>query len=391
MDRSELVSLVNTTLLLTALVFGAFFAWRFYKEYTIRAEREIARREISDRSAAAAAEASLYHARAAAEERERIAKEAAEERERNARELALEREYQLAQMVRDRELAEEKARNEGGFQFFEVTETQKRAFTDAFNGFKEYAELKGYNVVVLVDSARQGLVGLKITITDVGATVSTTQVRRDVNEYIRKMAEQNDLSDMPMVTDPVEHARLVAAICTRFGFLRHQAEMSATTAQAYRAMIATIGHQGLGAVGYLPAPASPPITIQITNDGGRLMSGNNSASNSPGAAVGAGNTAGITGSVVIVGATESEREAQTSAIDALIERIKASGLAPEQKEEAARNLSNVKEEVTENETPDQGRIARWLSRAQQITQLGTAGAELFEKGEELYRQFGSTG
>ena len=77
-----------------------------------------------------------------------------------------------------------------------------------------------------------------------------------------------------------------------------------------------------------------------------------------------------------------------AAIDGLIERIKASGLAPDEKEEATRNLTNVKEEVTENETPDKGRIARWLGRAQQITKLGTAGAELIEKGEELYRQFG---
>lgn len=120
------------------------------------------------------------------------------------------------------------------------------------------------------------------------------------------------------------------------------------------------------------------------------MSGNNSATNSPGAAVGEGNTAGITGSVVIVGATPGEREAQGAAIDGLIERIKASGLAPEHKEEATRNLTNVKEEVTESDAPDKGRIARWLSRAQQITRLGTAGAELIEKGEELYRRFGST-
>src|SRR3954447_23581093 len=70
---------------------------------------------------------------------------------------------------------------EGGFQFFEVNELQKRAFIDAFNGFKEYAEVRGYAVDVYVDASRPGMVGLKITVRDAGVTVSTGQVRADVN------------------------------------------------------------------------------------------------------------------------------------------------------------------------------------------------------------------
>lgn len=248
MYSPDLLSMMNTALVMSAVVIGAAFALRFYRDYSRRSERQLKIQEQSLEQSVAAA----YQAREDAERRELLAKEAADERERHARELALEREhifeqrfreqeYELRQMARERELAEERAKEAGGFQFFEVTEEQKGVFIDAFNGFKEYASLKGYNVVVLVDSSRQGLVGLKITITDVGTTVSTSQVRRDVNEYIRKMAEQDDLSDMPMVTDPIEHLRLVAAICTRFGFLRHQAEMNATAAQAYRAMIATVG------------------------------------------------------------------------------------------------------------------------------------------------------
>jgi hypothetical protein len=193
---------------------------------------------------------------------------------------------------------------EGGFQFFEVNDLQKKAFIDAFNGFKEYAELKGYNVTVIVDSSKPGMVGLKIVVDDAGVTVSTNQVRADVNEYVRKMRDQDDLADMPIVTDPIEHARLVAAVKMRFEFLRHQAQMNATAAEAYRAILSAVAKEGLGAIGYLPAPLIPNVTVQIQNDGARLMSNTNSstntATNSPGAAVGQRNRAGITASWLLL-------------------------------------------------------------------------------------------
>jgi hypothetical protein len=92
-----------------------------------------------------------------------------------------------------------------GFQFFDVHEHYKITFIDALNGFKEYADLKGYNVTVVINSEVPGKVGLKITVNDAQTTVSTNQVRRDVNEYIQKLNSGDDLSDMPMIQDPVEH------------------------------------------------------------------------------------------------------------------------------------------------------------------------------------------
>lgn len=119
------------------------------------------------------------------------------------------------------------------------------------------------------------------------------------------------------------------------------------------------------------------------------MSGTNTATNSPGAAVGEGNTAGITGSTVTIGSTVSQRSAQASALDELIKHTNASSLDAEQKAEAVRNLANVKEEVDEADTPDTGRIAKWLDRAKTIMGVGTAGAELLEKADSLFKLFGA--
>ena len=285
--------------------------------------------------------------------------------------------------------ADSEKEKEEGFQFFEVNENQKKTFVDAFNGFKEYAELRGYNVDVLIDASRDGSVGVRITIRDAGVTVSTSQVRADVNDYIRKMRDGDDLSDMPPVVDPIEHSRLMAAIKMRFDFIRHQADMNATAAEAYRTMLLTVTKQSMGGISYLPAPPMPTVHVQIGTDGGHAVSGTYSATHSPGAAVGTNNQAGIIGSAVTIGATPVEREQQTSALEQLIAQIRLSPLGSEQKEEAVRNLSNVKDEVKEDKA-DKGRIAKWLNRAREIIKVGAAGAELVQKGEEVFSMFGGS-
>ena len=148
--------------------------------------------------------------------------------------------------------------------------------------------LKGYNVSVLVDAAKVGAVGLKIVVNDIGVTVSANRVREDVNEYIRKMRDLDDLSDMPMVVDLVLHARLVGALQMRFEFVKHQSRLNAAEAEAYKRMLRAVSETGVGRVTYPSSPAMPRVQLQISNDGGKAMSGTNPATNSPGAAVGGG-------------------------------------------------------------------------------------------------------
>jgi hypothetical protein len=274
----------------------------------------------------------------------------------------------------------------GGFQYFKTDERHKGLFVDAFNGFKEFAALKGYSVAVAIDTGRPGMVGLKVTVIDIGVTVSTSQVRRDVNEYINKLNAEDDLAEMPVVTDPAEHARLVKAILARNDMLRHQASLNAYAATTYRGILDTV----MGSPGAFRAISyqSPvPMHIQITNDGGKSMAANNTATNSPGAAVGSRNRAGIADSVVTVGATESERTAQVDAVQKLMAQIKASSLDDDNKAEALRYLANIKEEVAED-SPDSGRIAKWLKGAGEVINVGTAGAALAQKVSDVVNMFG---
>jgi hypothetical protein len=118
----------------------------------------------------------------------------------------------------------------GGFVFASVKDEHKAIFSDAVSGFGEYARLKGYRVTLAIDDSVPGKVGFKFVIVDSGATVSTGKVTRDVDEYIAKLKDSDDLGDMPIVTDPIEHKRIVSALKMRFSLKRHEMELHAELA-----------------------------------------------------------------------------------------------------------------------------------------------------------------
>jgi hypothetical protein len=174
----------------------------------------------------------------------------------------------------------------------------------------------------------------------------------------------------------------------RSSFLRHQIDLNAYSTQVYKQVLDDISRSvSRQAIGYRPLPM---VSVWNTQDGGHAMIESNTATNSPGAALGRKNTAGVINSVVTIGASATERVSQVNAVSDLIERIKGSDLGDEQKAEAVRNLINVKEEVNEAQDPDKGRIAKWLSRSKDIIGIGVAGTDLIEKANDVFRMFGGS-
>jgi hypothetical protein len=133
-------------------------------------------------------------------------------------------------------------------------------------GFGEYAKLKGYNITFAMDASLPGKVGIKFVIMDAGVTVSTATVKKDVDEYINKMRNSDNLRDMPIVTDPIEHDRLVSVITMRFSYLKHEAELHAIQSLAYRRMFEDVQFMANRAIAYAPPPAQN-LNIQVYNRG----------------------------------------------------------------------------------------------------------------------------
>ena len=257
-------------------------------------------------------------------------------------------------------------------------------------GFGEYAKLKGYNITFAMDASLPGKVGIKFVIMDAGVTVSTATVKKDVDEYINKMRNSDNLRDMPIVTDPIEHERLVSVITMRFSYLKHEAELHAIQSLAYRRMFEDVQFMANRAIAYAPPPAQN-LNIQVYNRGDSNMVGDTyKAEHSPGASVGVGNIVRIEGSSIIIGSSNEQRAQQAASVDALIQLVRTSKLVDDEKATAVRHLENLKEEINSGEKPDAGLIAKSLGRLKSVFDTATAGAELYEKAKDVFATFGVT-
>ena len=275
-----------------------------------------------------------------------------------------------------------------GFVFFDIDEQYKTLFSDAMQGFSEYAKLKGYSITLAIDTSLPKKVGIKFVIMDVGVTVSTNTVRTDVDEYISKLKTSDNLRDMPIVTNPVEHERLVAAITMRFAYLKNEAELQAIQSVAYQRMFESVQHMTHKAIAHAP----PQNLIQIYGQGDTNMGRDTyKAEHSPGASVGVGNITRIEGSSIIIGSSNEQRAHQAASVDALIQLVKASKLDDAEKASAVRHLENVREELNSNEKPDAGLIAKSLGRLKSVFETAAAGAELYDKAKDVFAVFGVTG
>ena len=109
------------------------------------------------------------------------------------------------------------------------------------------------------------------------------------------------------------------------------------------------------------------------------------ADNSPGAAVGKGNTAAIEGSSIITGSTLNEKNEQVNGLSELIELVKHSDL--QNKDDAARYLVNAKEELIDGDPPDERVIGQYLGKVKNIFALAEKGTEIYEKAKKVLDLF----
>ena len=65
-----------------------------------------------------------------------------------------------------------------------------------------------------------------------------------------------------------------------------------------------------------------------------------------------------------------------------------SDIQAEKASNVIRSVERVKEELEEEERPDQSKIARWLIRAKEGLQLGSLGREAIDAAKDVFENFG---
>jgi hypothetical protein len=298
--------------------------------------------------------------------------EAAKLREQEKEEASLER------YIREKREDEEKLRTKagagsGGYIVLDLPDAHRGLFHDLLKGFEDYARLKGYGVSFSVDTTFHDRIAFKFTLTDPDVVVGNDRVRKDLSEYLQRVSSGGSLDDLPQVISIEEHELLVTTLKNRINFLQHNYNLAKNSMEFYERLV-----QKVGAQSFLPAPSV------IVQTGGSYSAPSYSALNSPQSVLGIENVARNT---IRIAVTYKERKEQIDCLTDLLDRLASEVVEPE-RDEAIRNLTNVKEELEHTDQPDTGRVTSWLERAKQAIQLGSLGYETAQAAKELFKLFG---
>ena len=293
----------------------------------------------------------------------------------------LARQEHLQQLVQKHLQELEKAVIQGAklqYTFIDVDEEYKSLVVDALNGFSDYAKLKGYEVRLIINTNYSGKVGFKFETIKLGTFDLSSGVQRDVDEYINHLRSSDDLSNLPMLTDTVQHSRLVAALQTRFSYLRIQVNMLAIQSDFYKCIAE--GWSGSPHRGFSIVPA---ISLNVTNIGEGNMRDSYSIKNSQNVAQGKGAKAITEGSSVHVGKTYSEKFKQIESLSDFEAAVDESSLPRDAKESVLNQLRNVREEITESASPNPTEIGNGLGQVYVALNAAGAASGLIDKFNQV--------
>ena len=264
----------------------------------------------------------------------------------------------------------------GGYVTIEMPDERKSLFHDLLKGFEDYAAIKGYKVSISIDSSQNGKLSFKIAIDDFGVVGTRDSVKNDLNEFIEKIKNGDSLDDLDEVIGNLDHARLIMALKNRIQMLQSHYDVQKNVNEYYQTFFSQLPTQSIS--------HTQPINIYngdnqmdkrkyISNNSANVMQGDNHSNL-------------IEGNSINIGATLSEKNERVEGLNELIRLLKLS--TEETRDTTVRHLENVKEELTEEKTPDEESISKWLGKATGLLTAAEKGSELFNKAQEVLGKFG---
>ena len=270
--------------------------------------------------------------------------------------------------------------NSGGYIILDLPENQQGLFHDLLKGFEDYAKLKGYSISFSIDNSVVNRIAFKFTINEGGISVGTATVRQDIREYIDKIKNDDDLSDMPKILTPIEHELVLTTLKNRISFLKQNYELERNAKELCKFFIGHLNSSNLG------INSQPSVFVQT---GGTVQPHNYLANNSPNAIQGHNNIQDVDNSIHIADSF-NERKNQIDNLSKLIELIQSQENKEDSSEEIVKNLEKVKEELEDEKKPDKSRIKKWLEKANVCLNLDVAkfSKEVIEFGRKVFESFG---
>lgn len=292
------------------------------------------------------------------------------------------REYEQRKHEEEDSIRKSAGAGTGGFILLDLPDAQKPLFHDLLKGFEEYAQLRGYSISFSVDNTLPDKIAFKFTVVDTGVTVSTDKVKQDLQDYINKVKSGLPLDDLPTIIPEPKHQLLLMVMKNRINFLQHSYTTQKNVTELYENILKELSLKGFG------IQPAPNFYIQ---GGGQMTPSNYNAINSNQIAQGK-SIRMIDNQIdqsIRIENSFNERKDQIESISKLLDSLKiAETNQEEKKEEVIRNISNVKDELSEEEVPEPLRIKKWLEKAKNSLRYLKIGKEVLEQAKELFSSFG---
>jgi hypothetical protein len=300
-------------------------------------------------------------------------------------------EMEMEEKYRNRKLQEEQIRQSmefqeresagpgsGGYIIVDLPQDHIPVFNDLLKGFEDYAKIKGYEIRFSSDTTFPNKIAFKFTLGDEGISVSTQTVKKDIQEYIRKVQMGEPLDDLPVILPQNEHHLLITLMKNRINFLQHNYNLKKNAVEFYEQLINKfVAHPA----GVLPAPT---VLVQT---GGNMDSRSYKSIDSSHVIQGDDNT--LTDSSIKIGSSFNDRKDQINQLSELIQLLKDEpNGSKDDRDKAILNFEKVKDEISEEEKPDAGRIKKWFSKAQGCLKNIELAKSTIEKAKQLYDSFG---
>jgi len=267
----------------------------------------------------------------------------------------------------------------GGYIIIDMSEKERPVFHDLLKGFEDYAKLRGYQLAFSIDSSFDGRIAFKFTVQDSGVIIGPERVRKDFHDYLERVRAGNveEFDNLPVITSLEEHTLLVTLLKNRISFLQHSYTLSQNAVQYYELLLSQAR----------TFPAVPTQNV-VVHTGGSMSSRNYNANNASRLIQGERNAFTDSSENINIGQSFNEKNDRISQLDALIKHLEKVETEDEPARKAGRELSKVKDELAEAETPDSSAIARWMRRAKDLLSTAKIGAEVAEAAHKLYETFG---
>ncbi len=281
------------------------------------------------------------------------------------------------QLDKEKKSEEEAVHDSGGYIIVDMPESKRSLFHDLLKGFEEYGKLKGYLVYFSIDSSIPDKIAFKFTLGESGICVNPNQVREDLKEYLDKIASGQALEDMPAIISPIEHDLVLTTLKNRINFLQSNQNLLKNTVGLYEKIIDRFmtSQQGI----------NPPANFYLQSGGSmdtRKYIANNSSD------VNQGDNNSLTDSSIKIADSFKGIKEQVEVIQHLIDALKKDKEGDDnEKHDAILNLEKVKDELTEEDSPDKGRIAKWLGKAKNCLGGLKLAKETLDFAKDVYENF----